>query len=162
VNFTLNILKQRFMELSKYNTNINTSNIRYESRYGEDASRRLVLLWKELISWKPLEFWGSPSNVPSRFLLTPCRLHHAPFIWEAQLTHKEIDIHVIGTNDCNVIPRMHLRVSSFFVSSIYIGFDLRPFRYVDLRSIDDWHKVMWKNIQMLSKSDLQYLINFIQ
>jgi hypothetical protein len=47
---------------------------------------------------------------------------------------------VIGTNDCSVTPRMHLRVSSFLVSSIYISINLRPFRYVDLRSIDDWFK----------------------
>jgi hypothetical protein len=55
--------------------------------------------------------------------------------------HKEQkDIHVIGTNDYNVIPRMHLCDSSFLVSSIYIGFRLRPCRYLDLRSIRDRHK----------------------
>lgn len=54
MRFTLIIFKQRFVERSKCNTNINTLNVRYKSRCGEDASRRLVLLWKELISWKPL------------------------------------------------------------------------------------------------------------
>jgi hypothetical protein len=43
VSITLIIFKQRFVERSKCNTYINTLNARYKSRYGEDATRRLVL-----------------------------------------------------------------------------------------------------------------------